>query len=358
MIMNRRCVRVDGCEKSSSMSGPPQGTLWIDLLPLNNPDYVIGIDTAFFNVNAVFKGLKVIPAGLHLFHYADGDMRAGKWFEFHDNQVISIYWDCEKEQFLQKTPDMDRVASEYHLMVLYPEDLEVWTSLTRHIKMPNIQAIGPSEPITTATPLKEENMVLERTLKSKDPNQVLLDQASEELSYTIVLFKETEGNSDEQKTKNALDRSWQLHQLYSSKRLLLSELQMSFVYFCVLGNLCSCTQWTTLLRLVLLSEAFLHENTEVANYFLELFLAQLKKIPEEYVGTTELGVVDIKEFTGIFERLGSIFQNSRWYAIEAVCQSRFGFLIKNLQAKFDADNYEIYDLNDHDEEDEDAPALV
>lgn len=338
------------------MSGPPQGTLWIDLLPLNSPDFVIGIDTAFFNVNSIFKGLKAIPRGLHFFHYADGDMRAGWWFDIQENQVISIYWDCEKESFLEKATNMDKVASEYHLTVLYPENIEIWIPLTNHIEMADIQAIGPSEPITTATPLKEENMVLENTLKSKGRD--VQSHSAEEIAYTIVLFKETEGDSDEQRTKNALDRSWQLGKLYTSPRQLLAEIQISFIHFCVLANLCSCTQWTTLLRLVLLSEAFLRRDGETANQFLELFLAQLGKIPEEYVGTTELGVVDTQEFVGILERLGSIFQNSRWLAIDSVCQSRFGFHVKNLQAKFDADNYEIYDLGDHDEKDEDAPALV
>ncbi|KAF3989398.1 hypothetical protein FT663_02762 [Candidozyma haemuli var. vulneris] len=346
-------------------SGPPLGTLWIESLPQTNPEYVIGIDTAFFNVNEVFKGLKAIPPGLHLFHYSEGDdMRAGWWFEIHEHQVVSIYWDCELERFMTKAVDMEKVANGYQFMVSYPEDIDNWTRLTRHIQMSDLETIGPKfpEPVTTATPSKEENIVLAQTLRERDPKQEFEDQSSSELGYTIVQFRDTgarDGQSDEDVTRNALDRSWQLDKLYCSPRHVMSELQVSFIYFCVIANLCSCTQWLSLLRLVSSSENFLQKDKQSANALLELFLAQLQKIPEEYMGTTELGVVDMKQFVEVLEKLSSIFKgNERWQAMDSTCQSRFGIHIRNLETSFDADNFEIYNLDDHDADDEDAPLVV
>lgn len=347
------------------MSGPPLGTLWIDLLPLTNPEFVIGIDTAFFNVNSIFKGIKEIPPGIHLFHYAEGDdMRAGWWFEIHENQVLSIYWDCEKEQFMEKHVSMDQIGNEYHLLVLYPENIDAWRALTRDVSMSYINTISPAfpSPITTATPLKEENMVLERTLKNKDHKQTFEDQSSEELAYTIILFKLTglkEDSSVEQITKNALDRTWQIEKLFQTPDHFLAELQTSFINFCVLANLCSCTHWTSLLRLTLLSEAMFLKYPGFTSSLLETFLAQLEKIPEEYVQSPDIGVVDTSELVNALERLRSIFaQSSRWQKIEGVCRSRFGFHIKNLEAPFDVDNFEVYDIEDHDDDDEDAPAII
>lgn len=347
------------------MAKPPLGTLWIQLLPLRSPEYIIGIDTAFFNVNHIFKGIKVIPPGIHLFHYLEGEsMRAGWWFEIKDGDILSIDWDCEQVEFRAKSVDLEKIAQEYPLLVLYPENHESWLALTKHIEKSDVVEVGGAFPrtITTATPLKEENQVLEATLKEKNPKQTFDDQSTKELNFSIINFKETERelpHSDAEVTRNALDRSWQLRQLFPLARRLLAEFQISFAVFLMLANLCSCTQWTLLLRLVLVSETFLRKNCDFSIHYLETLLHQLENIPEEYVGTSELGVVDTKVLVNALEQLGSIFHGtSRWQAIEKVCQARFGFHLKNLVGLFDKDNFEVYNIEDHDTDDEDAPAIV
>lgn len=341
------------------MATPPLTTLILNSSPFS----VVGIDTQFFEVNALLRGIKLIPKGVHLFHYSEStqdgvSMRYGRWFECKDGDIVSVDFSEEKCQFTVNVNPPATLAADYAFMVVYPEDSAVWTSLSKFVDSEAIDEYVPANntPISTATPLKEENMVLVETLRERDPKQTFEDQTGKELRYTIVQFRlrAAESHSDRDITQNSLEKSWYVTQLFGhDPELLLAEILISFVHFVVLGNLCSCTQWLTLLRLVLMSPQFLHHHRGFGADFMALLHAQLEKLPREYMAG--LQVVGMQTFAEVMENLAYI-NDSTWSSISEVNQRRFGLEIspKNV----DANNFEVYDMEDYDEDDEDAPAVI
>lgn len=345
------------------MSRPPNGTLILSLLP-ESSESVIGIDTQFFNVNNLLKGIKLIPPGIHFFHYSDStddgkSIRFGWWFSCKEGEVIHATWDSSQNQFNVSESIPSDFGPIYNYMVKYPED-QSWKVLAGHIDMESVEEYSPTDVVSTATPLKEENMVLMEILCARDPHQKFQDQTGKELCYTILQFNlrgPASKGSEADVTRLALDKSWYLLELFGHDlELLLAELEMSFVHFVVLGNLCSCTQWCSLMRLVLLSGDFLRKNGPFASVFLNTVASQIEKLPEEYMG---LEVVDLKDYVGIMENLAHVFGpgNPEWNRLKFV-NKRFNFDLTVLQSKFDKDNFEVYDMNDFDDDDENAPAIV
>lgn len=348
------------------MSRPPQTTLI--LRNVSNLS-IVGIDTQFFMTNELLRGIKVIPDGHHFFHYSEStesgaDMRYGQWFKCNDGNIISVDFSEDSCVFTYNINPTPTLTSDYAYMVAYPENIDTWTKLTKHVDSEAIWEYCPHAniPISTATPLKEENMVLLEMLQTRDDSQKFEDQDDKELKYTIVQFRlagPRSRNDEVEVTQNSREKSWYLAQLFGhDPELLLAEIQISYIHFVVLGNLCSCTQWLTLLKLVLMSAKFLLGNMRFAMDFLGHFLAQLDKLPVEYINSMEVQVVDMKTYVEIMENLSYIrINDDTWKKIRELSRSKFGIEL-SFHKKIDSDNFEMYDMNDYDEDDEDAPAIV
>lgn len=348
------------------MSRPPQTTL---VLGNVSSLTIIGIDTQFFMANELIRGIKVIPEGHHFFHYSESTetgeaIRYGHWFSCDDGDIISVEFSEDSCVFTHNANPIPTLSTDYAYMVAYPESLETWTKLTKYVDAEALWEYCPPAniPILTATPLKEENMVLLETLHSRDSNQKFEDQTDKELKYTILQFKLSgpRSSSDEvEVTRNFLEKSWYLTQLFGhDPELLLAEIQISFLHFIILGNLCSCTQWLMLLKLVLMSSRFLLGNMKFAQEFLGLLVLQLDKLPTEYMSSLDIGVVDMKTYTEVMEDLSYIRINDiTWSKIRELNRHKFSFDL-SFHKKIDADNFEVYDMDDYDEDDEDAPAVV
>lgn len=348
------------------MSTPQKTTLIIQNI---DTLAVVGLDLLFFNVNELLRGIKLIPPGIHFFHYSasteKGDsIRYGKWFQCSDGDIITVDYSEDTCNFIHNVNVPPTLGSDYAYMVPYPGDTTKWAELTRYVDMEATEEYIPAgeSPITTATPLKEENMVLIEALKARDPNQQFEDQDGKELRYTIVQFKlrgPDDGSIVAERTANSLEKSWYLVHLFGhDPELLLGEIQLSFVHFIILGNLCSCTQWLTLLKLVLMSASFLGRHPKFGQEFLGLLLAQLDNLPVEYMSTSGMGVVSMKEYTDIMENLSYIrIDDGLWGKIKVMSRRKFGIGLQ-FAKEVDANNFEVFDLADYDEDDEDAPAVL
>lgn len=348
------------------MSRPPQTTL---VLANASGLSIVGIDTQFFMANELIRGIKVIPNGHHLFHYSESTesgeaMRYGQWFHCNDGDIITVDFSEDSCVFTYNVNPTPTLSADYAYMVAYPENIEVWTKLTKYVDSEAIWEYCPHSnvPISTATPLKEENMVLLETLRSRDASQKYEDQSDKELKYTIVQFRlagPRSRNDEVEVTQNSLEKSWYLEELFGhDHELLLAEIQISYVHFVILGNLCSCTQWLTLLKLVLMSARFLLGNLRFAVDFLALLLAQLDKLPVEYLNGLGVDVVDVKTYVEIMENLSYVnINDDTRRKIADLSKSKFGIDL-SFHKNTDSDNFEVYDMNDYDEDDEDAPAIV
>lgn len=351
---------------------PPKGTLVFHYPNDLGQDASIGIDTQFLTAQAFLKGIKSVPPGLHLFHYAasilSGDsMRYGWWFYIEEGQILSVQWDEERAVFNIEQPN-ERFASSYALMIEFPEDLNVWKTLTKNIDAEALEEYNPCppNPITTATPLLEENMVLLDLLRLKQPSLQLDDQSQQELKYTIVQEKIQMKNAfGEQLTRTLLDRTWQFDELFGHDPDLFSaELQLCFVHFVVLGNLCSCTQWITLVTFILRCDTYLKQNTDFSNSLLTLLRLQFEVLPEEYANVLlPVHIEELQKCNEVLRNLCGIFLlgyeslRDLWCLLEDAAKDKFQIEFPS-GSTFDSENFEIYHLNEHNSDDEDAPAVV
>ena len=103
---------------------------------------------------------------------------------------------------------------------------------------------------------------------------------------------------------------------------------------------------------------------------------QLKILPEDYLNPIFTGdnLIDVKDYVSMMEnfcdiipgglrkveqeRLRHLDLEQKWKQILEINYSRFGFNFYQSEKQTDNEGTEIYDLNNHDENDEDAPAIA
>lgn len=337
-------------------------------MELLGPNAAIGVDTQFFTVTNFLKGIKNIPPGLHLVHYSESvetgsSIRYGWWIQFEEGEVKTIKWHEDDAEIVSELRLGSDFGDAYQFMVDCPEDHHKWHRLSNFVDSEALEEYIPTDPngVSTATPLKEENMVLLDILSRKQPLDAFEDQTSKELRYTIV--ERSKRRSLEQTvaqvTEDALDRSWYMSSLFAHDvDLFLAELQIAFIHFIVLGNLSSYSQWMSLLQLVLKSKSFVLGNAKFSENFLKVFLAQIETIPSEYLmDTLEVQVVDLKSYVGVIDSLEEVMAGPDWARIKQLNLSRFGMEFSST-SKFDSNDFEVYDMENYDENDEDAPAII
>lgn len=127
------------------------------VLVLNFPvEMDFGIDLRSWTVGPKFKGLKMVPAGIHLLYWDAGHgMTQGMWFHARPSQVLILRWDESIEDFAPtESPglppeQLERLVAavrRYELdsgLAAYPlEDLEPWRDLTRFLDGDVLAAAG------------------------------------------------------------------------------------------------------------------------------------------------------------------------------------------------------------------------
>lgn len=395
------------------MSRPPATTIIIDDLPGKLDNWLIGIDTQFFNMSRAFKGIKLIPAGLHLVHFTipgenngskesqedvhKSSLRHGYWFECKEGDVFYMYWDKKSETFnfinenveeeqLNYSKALGSLGEYYNYMISYPEDIAKWKSLTNNTDLELLTEFLPTINgfclINTMLSSKEEKIALENALKAKDANYNRLEQDEEEINFTIIDFKSRSSTHEniEEVTNNYLDKSWQFDKLYNDDyTIALAELEIAYINFIIIGNFCCNVQWLNLLKFLLMCSKLMTTNKSFTLNFLNLFLSQLTHIPLDYIN--ENAMVNMKYYVQIMENFvhdifspelwvgsdccGKLKMNGlitdRWQKILQLNKLRFNLDIDKLKGTYDDDNMEVFDINDlHDYngDDEDLPAIV
>ncbi|CAH6718992.1 A1 cistron-splicing factor Aar2p [[Candida] jaroonii] len=390
------------------MNKPPNTTVIFKDIPPETSNWLVGIDTKFFSINQLLKGIKNIPRGLHYLHYSlptvstensieatQTSIRYGSWIDCQDD-VIFLVWDPRIEKFhlvdennnlesLNYSKYISSLGDIYNHTIEYPEDQTQWTTLINCLDMELVQEFLPyismkyTDEINTVTPSREENMILLDQLQQKDSSRHYEDPKQEELKYTIIQFKKNRPNASvEEISADYLDKSWYIEELYGSDTdLLLGELQLSFLMFVIIGNFCSGLQWMNLLKLISMSKSF-SDNKHFNLKFLKVFKAQLEQLPEEYVEDTVSlnSAVDTKNFIGILENfVRDIYHekwnedccgkmkmngmiNQQWQSVKELIRNKFHIDLSTLQPSIDDDKFEVFDLKDYDENDEDSPAIA
>uniref|UniRef100_A0A1B6CYG9 Protein AAR2 homolog n=1 Tax=Clastoptera arizonana TaxID=38151 RepID=A0A1B6CYG9_9HEMI len=120
------------------------GTLFFQNVPKKT---IFGIDTKTWNTGEKFKGIKMIPPGLHFIHYSatnkydDVVPRAGFMYNFKKSEFLVKKWNLETEDISNEViPECEVERLKSNLLNLdpylgvYPFDVFIkWKNLTEYI---------------------------------------------------------------------------------------------------------------------------------------------------------------------------------------------------------------------------------
>lgn len=288
------------------MNTPPRTTIIFSNIP---QDWLVGIDLQFFNTNHILKGIKLVPDGIHIVHFAkdQSSIRHGFYINAKEGDVIICYWDEKDEKILVDdeigelniTKEMSKLSDYYSFMISYPPDPE-WKKLTQYINFGQVNYILPrgKRIDSVLTSSDENNLLLDALQKSATSRNLtqdpiinsIIDQSDEEIKYTLIDLNKTirpDGSASE-KTKDSLDKSWFLNQLLvsgynSNEEMLLSEFQQAFLNMIIFANYSSSIQWLKFIKVIMNCKEILNGRLIFFEKFLDVLIVQFGKFQEDYM---------------------------------------------------------------------------
>ncbi|RKO88492.1 A1 cistron-splicing factor [Blyttiomyces helicus] len=272
------------------------------LLFLDAPENLeFGIDLATWTVGPRFKGIKIIPPGLHFVYYSganrpgqSGGVRSGFFKFFESQEIVVKRWDeASEDVFPDSAMDLEQLgryrlskshaqscssvrrvsthirdfdanlgiypltATAHHPTPVYPR----WLKLCSRISTKRVGRVLPSGGILNAA--EAESRFSENGLraepKGKGPAKV--DQHALRIEFALIDLKKSfpVGATGSDVTKYSLDKSFLLRKVLqdhfeNDHKELLGELQLSFIIFLVGQTYDGFEQWKTLVQLICMSE--------------------------------------------------------------------------------------------------------
>ena len=262
------------------------GTIVCADVPLNTE---FGLDMMSWRTGPRFRGIKMVPPGIHLLYYAaeEGASRSGRFIHVERGQTVVLQWDAVAEQFRADAAVDEHTASSLMAAVrsleldaylgAYPLDRwEEWVRLTSFIDPGVADRIAP----VGGTFLPESSS------GSDDARRVMAGAASDPTAQTQSRTHFTplrgcgRGSTPADRTAYAMDTSAALGSalaavvpplnggsgdgalpspllsgsLLSREASLLGELQAAFVLFLMAQSLAAMDAWKRLVDVVCRAE--------------------------------------------------------------------------------------------------------
>lgn len=261
-----------------------------------------GIDYFSWSAGPRYKGVKMVPAGLHFIYYSAVDgggesaPRTGMFLftKRHDIHVMKwdpssedvIRVDCSEEElnrYRQGLQDMDSFLGPYPY-----EHLKKWVSLTNHITEDLLERLQPAcKKISSATELAQElsytrtkPSMSESTISSIAHNPDAVIRFSE-----IPKQKFPEGASPAEISKHSMDSSYVLGNMISGmkdRKEIVGEFQFAFVCFLVGQVYDAFEHWKRLLNLLCGCDEALSMYSDIFDVLIGVLHFQVQEIPKDF----------------------------------------------------------------------------
>lgn len=338
-----------------------------------------GIDMKTWTTGEKFKGVKMIPPGIHFVYFSatnnHGDVapRVGFMHDFKRSEFVVKKWDSENEGIsLIEVSDIEVARLKADLLNLdrylgpYPFDAyKKWKSLTDRITVNHLSRLVPTSGwIRSALELSAGEMNASPKVKKRRSRPSTAEEKEDDLLPELKPVPGTElrlthlplesypkGSTPAEITKHSLDQSYTLESMLSTYENvcdLIGELQFTFVCFLVGYSLEALDHWKMLVKLLCSCETAVSHRTQLYSQFIEALEVQLAEIPEDFL-------VDIVASNNVIYRsLRDLFRTMQTCAsVEGRLRSRADRFRNRLTEKF------MWDFShlDEDEEDE-APVVV
>ncbi|XP_072048360.1 protein AAR2 homolog [Amphiura filiformis] len=290
------------------------------LIFLNVPEGTeFGIDYNTWTVGERFKGVKMIPPGVHFVYFSAVNIRdnqtaprTGFFHNFKRKEILVKRWNKKDEDIAEERyTDPDEIARYRdtlrdldRFLGPYPYDsLKKWVSLSNHLTESVLERLMPEcGKILSATQLEsddatrttEDRAKLAEARKSEQETSTAEQQLPRMhvISGTAIRFSAIpqnypQGASPSEITKHSMDSSYALQSLLDSSykdnpKDLLGELQFAFVCFLIGQVYDSFEQWKKLVHLLCTSEDAIHNHPEVYSLFITILHFQLREIPSDF----------------------------------------------------------------------------
>nr|XP_039269262.1 protein AAR2 homolog [Styela clava] len=321
-----------------------------------------GMDWNSWITGPKFKGVKMIPPGLHFIFYSSNGKhgghsspRSGFFHFFKQREIFISHWDVNNEeiQFSHKSVDemnslRDNLKNLDKNLAPYPYDtLEKWVSLTDWINNDVMVKLQPENGKIQSVPelisesnvspsgkeMSEESVKVPRSSAvDEDGLPILKPKPGTEIKFSMIPKQWYPPNATPHEiSKHSVDSSYILGQIIknsSQPEDLLGELQFAFICF-VLGQVLDAfEQWKSLVNVLCSCDDLLKEHQKLYGSLLTVFYHQLNEIPKDFF----VDVVSSNNF--LVSTLTILFSNLQTEGIDASLQKRGKQFQKYLTKKF------------------------
>ncbi|OWF48151.1 protein AAR2 homolog [Mizuhopecten yessoensis] len=286
-----------------------------------------GIDYNCWKVGPQFRGVKMIPPGIHFVYYSacnkegEASPRTGFFYNFKQREIVVRRWDKTLEdigkdavspedlqRYHDNTQEMDKYLGPYPY-----NNYKTWVSLCGYITDELASRLSPE----TGKIVSVSQFVSDKsTSQSRKENNEINGSLNKSGTFTSdgpVSFQEAEdrlpemkttpgtsmrfsiipknkfppGSSPAEITKHNIDLSYMLECILSTYCLensnnILGEIQFSFICFLFGQVYDAFDQWKKLVHLLCSSEDALAKHTDLYLNLITVLHFQLKEIPEDF----------------------------------------------------------------------------
>ncbi|XP_026477981.1 protein AAR2 homolog [Ctenocephalides felis] len=339
-----------------------------------------GIDMKSWNTGDQFKGIKMIPPGLHYVFYSsvsestgDTGHRVGFLHDFKSKEMVIKFWDNELEELTDKSlsdEEINRIKN--NLLELdrylgpYPFEIyDMWKDLTDNLTSEQAINLSPScGYIKSALELQScnDNDRPKGAQNTRSHRKLNWDISDEEgflpnlhpLPGTAPRLSTLpprcpENAKPEEITKYFLDSTHSLELLlrsYDRPTDVIGELQFSFVIFLIGHSVEGFHHWKKLLNILCTSELALKLHTSMYLQFLKTLHTHILQVPNEFL----IDIVDGNNFLYVKSR--QLFKNIYSSGLTVLIK-RVDKMMEDFTEKF---TWNFEDLLEEDQED--LPVVV
>lgn len=333
------------------------------------PNLEFGIDYNAWTIGPLFKGVKLIPPGLHFIYFSTTSkegvqgIRTGFFHFFESQEILVREWNPKIEDLRDETDldpnQVERLRSNIREfdrnMGPYPLDpptyFQRWKALTGHITSSLVRRVLPNNGKVSHLPDKSPDLPNSTNVKEKRLGKEIEKEEGMEFTKFDIRKSFPDGASGDEITRWSLDKSWLLRDLlqrvyHNDHKIMLGELQLSFVCLLMAQNFSGFNQWKQLVQLLCSCPEMMEEKPQIFVDFIDVIQNQLEECPEDFFRD----ILSENNFTSVVLQT---FQRSIPGSNEKLV-SKFSKFKNFITKRFE---WDIPD-EDEDEDEDEAPVIV
>jgi A1 cistron-splicing factor AAR2 len=295
------------------------GILILEQLPAGSE---FGIDCTVQQIGEQFKGVKMIPPGLHLIHYSLADRhgqqspKVGFFATFKAQSCVLRTIDADTEEPSEDSVD-DQMRTKYsfanvpyfdrHLAPYALDTYRDWLQLTTFL---DVDLVSDLQPLNGLIDSVRQQLPQQYRSDRTEGRQVDATERPDPFRcfrFTPLTdrFDRPTGCSAADLSTHSCDSSYTLTRMLEagSERRLLGELQFAFVTFLLCHVYESFEQWKRLLRLLCHGRSLLSQRPSLYVQLIRVLHFQLQRVPPD------LFVDIVEQDNFLFRCLRELFEN-------------------------------------------------